>query len=405
VVVNFLNKKNAADQHVYQMLDEKFKLFSGVFGASDEVLGSIESGVDFEKRIANIYQSCRTPEQIEFNFNELQQELESQIDERMQQTRQKLLENFDEEVQEKLKVSKRESADYLDRFENWLWQITRFYLQPYARFEGGQNAFFLTSNPFPGEQIHPGPYRAGRNVEDVNIYRIGHPLAQRIIECCKALALPVKELAFSYAATGRNIAVLDAFAGKSGWLQLTQVSVTAFESEDYLIFSGATDDGRELEDLQCQRLFSLSAQEGLPLSGSHGESARARLKDSIARERQKILARLSEKNGAYFEQELDKLDRWGEDQRNSLKLALKELEEEIRETRKRARLAPNLPEKLKLEREKRQLETKRDEAWRAYEVAAREIEQRKDTLMDEVEKKLNQQIAEKPLFLIRWSLK
>jgi SNF2 family DNA or RNA helicase len=111
VVVNFLNKANAADQHVYRLLDEKFKLFNGVFGASDEVLGSIESGVDFEKRIADIYQSCRTPEQIEFNFNQLQQELESQIDEKLRQTREKLLENFDEEVQEKLKLSKRQSAD------------------------------------------------------------------------------------------------------------------------------------------------------------------------------------------------------------------------------------------------------------------------------------------------------
>ena len=51
VVVNFVNRKNAADQRVYELLDQKFKLFKGVFGASDEVLGSIESGVDFEKRI------------------------------------------------------------------------------------------------------------------------------------------------------------------------------------------------------------------------------------------------------------------------------------------------------------------------------------------------------------------
>ncbi len=43
VVVNFLNKNNAADQRVYELLAEKFKLFSGVFGASDEVLGAIES--------------------------------------------------------------------------------------------------------------------------------------------------------------------------------------------------------------------------------------------------------------------------------------------------------------------------------------------------------------------------
>ena len=61
VVVNFLNKSNAADQRVYELLDEKFRLFNGVFGASDEVLGAVESGVDFEKRIAAIYQKCRTP--------------------------------------------------------------------------------------------------------------------------------------------------------------------------------------------------------------------------------------------------------------------------------------------------------------------------------------------------------
>ena len=132
VVVNFLNKKNAADQRVYQLLDEKFKLFNGVFGASDEVLGSIGSGMDFEKRIADIYQKCRTEEQIQFNFDELQQQMEVQIDERIKQTRQKLLENFDEEVHEKLRVNLRESSEVLGKYDSWLWNITRFYLQPYA---------------------------------------------------------------------------------------------------------------------------------------------------------------------------------------------------------------------------------------------------------------------------------
>jgi SNF2 family DNA or RNA helicase len=59
VVVNFLNKRNAADERVYQLLSEKFRLFEGVFGASDEVLGTIESGVDFEV-LAQLYQDCRT---------------------------------------------------------------------------------------------------------------------------------------------------------------------------------------------------------------------------------------------------------------------------------------------------------------------------------------------------------
>jgi superfamily II DNA/RNA helicase len=51
VVINFLNERNQADRRVLELLTEKFNLFNGVFGASDDVLGSIESGVDFEKRI------------------------------------------------------------------------------------------------------------------------------------------------------------------------------------------------------------------------------------------------------------------------------------------------------------------------------------------------------------------
>jgi len=74
VVINFVNRKNAADQRVYELLDQKLNLFEGVFGASDEVLSSIESGVDFEKRIASIYQSCRTEDEINAAFDALQEE-------------------------------------------------------------------------------------------------------------------------------------------------------------------------------------------------------------------------------------------------------------------------------------------------------------------------------------------
>ena len=86
------------------MLSEKFQLFEGVFGASDEVLGAIESGVDFEKRINDIYQRCRKHEEIKVAFDQLQLELSLEINEAMTHTRRKLLENFDDEVREKLKV-------------------------------------------------------------------------------------------------------------------------------------------------------------------------------------------------------------------------------------------------------------------------------------------------------------
>lgn len=401
VVVNFLNKKNAADVRVYQLLDDKFKLFSGVFGASDEVLGVIESGVDFEKRIVDIYQKCRTGEQIEFEFDALQKEMEEQIDDKMQQTRQKLLEHFDEEVQEKLRINLRESHDYLDRYESWLWALTRYFLGPYADFRDEEHAFVLHTNPFPDEHIHAGPYRVGKNIEDANIYRIGHPLAQKVITHCRDMTLGVKTLSFRYTNCGKKIAVLESLVGREGWLICHLITVSAFEAEDHVVLAGCTDDGVMLNEDQCRRVFSLAAEEEIIAPLLPPQIAQA-IADSVASTKAAIVSRMETRNGGFFEAELDKLDRWGEDRRASLKARLREIEDAIKVIKREARMAANLPLKLKFEREKRNLETNRDAAWKEYEQAARDIEKQKDALIDDVEKRLAQQLAEKPLFTLRW---
>ncbi len=41
VVVNFLNRRNEADQRVFELLSEKVSSVDGVFGSSDEVLGAL----------------------------------------------------------------------------------------------------------------------------------------------------------------------------------------------------------------------------------------------------------------------------------------------------------------------------------------------------------------------------
>ncbi|WP_434144097.1 SNF2-related protein [Photobacterium leiognathi] len=109
VVINFVNQRNLADQRVLELLTHKFSLFDGVFGASDSVLGSVESGVDFEKRIKHIYDTCRQPEEIDAAFDALQKELESDINQKMQKTREALIEHFDEDIHDLLKIKLRSS--------------------------------------------------------------------------------------------------------------------------------------------------------------------------------------------------------------------------------------------------------------------------------------------------------
>lgn len=105
LVLNFLNRSNAADARLYELLERKLNLFDGVFGASDEILGALENGVDFEKRVLDIYQSCRLPEEINAAFDALRKDLEGRIDQKMTETRAMLIERFDGDVRKKLRVA------------------------------------------------------------------------------------------------------------------------------------------------------------------------------------------------------------------------------------------------------------------------------------------------------------
>lgn len=403
VVVNFLNKNNEADQRVYNLLAEKFKLFDGVFGASDEVLGVIGSGVDFEKRIAEIYQRCRTPEEIQRSFDDLQNEMDQEISSRLSDTHEKLLENFDEEVHEKLRIRLDESKVVLSKYENWLWQITRHYLNGYAEFGNDEHSFVLAKNPFPEETIHPGPYRIGKNVEDVNLYRLGHPLAQRIVKGCAAIEVPSAELEFSYADSHVKISILDPLKGKSGWLKIVRLTVTTFEAEDYVILSGLTDKGESLDDDQCRRLFSLNAEVKGKATGVPSQ-IQNQLNELLTRNQKSIFEELTERNASFFENEMVKLDSWAADVKSALEEEIKELDKQIREQKKEASLTGNLEQKIEMHRKVKDLEKARLERRKSLFETQDQIDARKEELLSSTEARLKQHIESKEVFTIRWRL-
>lgn len=414
VVINFLNNTNAADQRVYQLLDQKFRLFDGVFGASDEVLGVIESGVDFEKRIVNIYQTCRSTEEIQSAFDRLQKDMESGIEEQIDITRTKLLENFDEEVHEKLRINLQQSRDYLSKFEHWLWQLTKYQLEQYATFDHSENSFYLNRNPFSEEHIYPGPYKVGKkhigesqtnevDTDTSNIYRVGHPLAQKVIEVCKSNNLPVVEVVFDHSNSERKISILDNLVGKTGWLQALQISISSFETEDYVLFAGITDEGGVLDVEQCQRLFSLSAnidQKEMELDGKVEES----LKEIFHAGQVSIFEENSKRNHSFFDLEVEKLEKWSEEVRNSIKFEIKEIDKEIKTRKTEARKILDLDRKVKEQRLIKELEKKlADKRFHQYQNED-EIERKKDNLLDEIEARLKQETVRTELFTIHWKV-
>lgn len=83
IVVNFSNQGNVAEERILELLTEKFQLFTSVFGASDEVLGQIEDGLDFEKRIGEILDQCTTAEEIDAAFQQLEAQYDTEMSSEM----------------------------------------------------------------------------------------------------------------------------------------------------------------------------------------------------------------------------------------------------------------------------------------------------------------------------------
>jgi adenine-specific DNA-methyltransferase len=368
-------------------------------------LGAIESGVDFEKRIADIYQRCRQPQEIKTAFDQLQLELSLEIDEAMTSTRRKLLENFDDDVRDKLRIRDEASRANLTRFERWLMQVTLHELEQNAEFLG-DSAFRLRSNPFTQKdgEIPLGLYELPRRSGEAHLYRLNHPLAEAVVAQACSRELPPAIIHFNYNERIGKSSLLEALVGKSGWITLSIISVEALDqAEDHLLFAGLTDLGVALDHETISRLFALPGivEASLMPSEEIGETLKAQTYEG----QRAIQKEIGERNLNFFTAETDKLDGWADDLKIGLEREIKELEREIKEARRTAISALILEEKLAAQKQIRALESQRNDKRRALFDAQDAVDKQRDTLIGQVEAKLAQRIAQKELFSVRWSLR
>ena len=406
VVINFLNTRNQADQRVLELLTEKFSLFSGVFGASDEVLGRIEGGLDFEKRVLQIYDTCRQPEQIEAAFNQLQTELEEVIADRVKDTQSQLLENFDEDVHDRLKLRLQDAEARLDKLGRWFWGVTRYALSDRARFDEQSYAFSLSTPP---GGIAPGRYQLIRGAAQPDMlahaYRLSHPLGEWSIDASLAAPTPAATVKLDYAKHGARISVIEKLRGKSGWLTLARLEVSAFETTEALLFSGLTDDGEPLDQETCEKLMGIPAA-GKPaaLVGTPDADVPQALAANSQRAVAATIAQVLEANQRLFNEERDKLERWADDKLLAAEEALKNTKARIAQLKRDARKAATLQEQDGIQRELSELERKQRRLRQEIFTVEDEIIAKRDELIASLQQRLQEKTSSETLFSIRWQV-
>jgi superfamily II DNA or RNA helicase len=290
LVVNFLNRRNAADARLHELLAEKLKLFDGVFGASDEVLGALGSGLDFERRVLDIYQSCRSAEEVDRAFAELRQDLDGRIEARLSAARSLLFERFDGEVRSRLRLAAREAE------------------QAVAARQAEEEALALSVEA--GGEALPAPEgdpagtprdrRAGRARAAAAVVRARAPEAVHRVEV-DPRSLPAR---------------LGHLAGRQGWWFAWRLAHSGLAPEERLVHLVLWHDGTEwraLEPADATAFAALPARDG---GGAPGGSAPldAAPERELSRLAASLLAEAEERSLAAMDGARDRWDRFTEDQ-------------------------------------------------------------------------------------------
>ena len=402
VVVNFVNQANYADRRVYELLNNKFSLFDGVFGTSDEVLGSIDSGVDFERRLNTIYNTCRTEREIAAAFDELQKELEEVIKERIQNTRKSLLENFDEEVVNKLRVRQSEDVTRMDTYNRHLWYVATSILnKSISSVDNNKHTFELHDTVAP--DIPTGTYILNKESEQFIQLRYGHSLGQYVVE--KALKTDVADahLVFDLDSYPYKSALVEQYKGLCGSACVYRVSSSnKYDSEEQLIACAQTDQG---EILPPEFIFKLLELDCISDNSLSLDALDVAFMKEYEKQLNNYKLKIEERTNEYVDYEINKYEMWAEDQLVPLRKEVMELSREHDALRRQIRKEHNASTKLQLKKEEnlksKALNQKRAKLFQMED----EYNDKVDSMTSKLQSSMENQISSDVLFRFRWTIK
>jgi len=395
--------KNQADKRVYELLSQKFELFDGVFGASDEILWLLDDGTNFEQRILKIYQKSRTPEEIDQAFDELQDEHKDRIGSRIAEAKKNILEYFDAEVLKRLKDIQAEWYDSLDIYQKFFWSMSKYELFDKAQFDDEKLMFDFYINDL-GIPVTKGKYTLKKeNLEEAMFYRPNSDFGQAVISRAKERKLEPNHIVFLYEEVNPRITWFRDYKWQSWYLRVDKLMINTFDLEEYLIVTMITDEWDVIHHELSQQLFHMPWEEQWYVALS--ESIQKQLEDTASKKTDDTFHDSMDRNSNSFQDEISKLDAREEDRKISLLKELDEIKEEIQSKRKESLKTDDRNLKLQLRQEAMKLETKQRKKQEQYFAQVKEIEDQKRKLIQEIEDKMQAGKESTHLFSMRRSIK
>ena len=238
--------------------------------------------------------------------------------------------------------------------------------------------------------------------QEGHFLKVENPLVSELVEAAKQSNLGTAEITFHYNSYGMQLADLRDVRGKSGWLRLTKLKIDSIETVEKLVLSAYTDDGIALDQKHCERLMLIPAEQGGLVSVD--SAVMQKIEGAEQTSTNLHLEEAAHLNEEYFNEEQEKLDRWAEDSKEAINQELKRLEKEIKDAKKAARAMKTLEEKTTAQRSVKKLEKEHDKKMMEFFETRKQVDEKSDELLEEIEGKLQLSHTAEEIFTIRWNL-
>jgi superfamily II DNA/RNA helicase len=412
-VVNFLSKTNYADRRLYELLSQKFKLFTGVFGASDTVLGVLEDA-DFEKSVAAIYANCRTQKEIDEAFAELQTRLDEGIKRAKNAAKAKVFEYLDADVAARFKAIESEVATLLNKREQLLWNLTKYALSNKATIDDANLSFIMHKQQYNGKHTEL-IYHMDKSAPLSQRYRLNCPLAKEIMFAATYGTVHSSSITYDLAA-GPKVSALLPYKGKRGTLALFSVyEKGGFMPTDFVLYGLCGDQPMDSE--LCEKLLMLtpkSVHRSYVETDSRGkevyaeEMVREEKRDALVAAFDAHLPKYSENlhkaAEKYFEQQVKKLDSWAEDKRAKTERKLAPMQKRLLDTKTEASKEKNFTKKLAILDKIKQLEKELAAKRLSFYAELDDISAQRDALVETARTRLAVEYRGKIEFIYQWEI-
>lgn len=210
-----------------------------------------------------------------------------------------------------------------------------------------------------------------------------------------------KQKALIFTESTRTQQYLKDYLNQHGYLVLSHLAVSAFDDEQYCLFTAFTKDGRFLTQEDCEKLFLCGGVEAALREIS--PEVRRKLGVNSVQHTKSKLQQIDSRNLEYFRDEEERIFRWEKDLIESIERELDIVKRAIREQERLSRSAANMEEKLaitkKIDELERQKRKKRNElADREDEVSAQ-----RRRMIEELDRRKVQKTATDDIFVIAWN--